>query len=143
MNHLLLDTTEIIEYLRVKDKSQTRLVRLISEEVSFYISIITYAELYAGKSVWENESLREVLETVVSGMIMLPLDVDLARTAGGIRAKQNVGISDAIIAATALENKLTLVTGNTRHFAPIDGLELYHQEPVAEVPTEETDDQAA
>jgi tRNA(fMet)-specific endonuclease VapC len=128
MNHLLLDTTEIIEYLRVKDKSQTRLVKIISEDISLYISIITYAELYAGKSVWENESLREVLETIVSGMIILPLDIDLAKRAGMIRAKQNIGLSDAVIAATALENKLTLVTGNTKHFVAIEELELYQDE---------------
>ena len=33
-------------------------------------------------------------------------------------------LGDALIAATALEHKLPLLTANTKHFAPIDGLNV-------------------
>ena len=33
-------------------------------------------------------------------------------------------LADALIAATALEHQLTLLTGNTKHFIKIDGLNI-------------------
>jgi len=33
-------------------------------------------------------------------------------------------VSDALIAATALEHGLAVLTANTKHFKPIDGLRI-------------------
>ena len=38
-------------------------------------------------------------------------------------------LADALIAATALEHQLTLLTGNTRHFAAISQLKIERFEP--------------
>ena len=35
-----------------------------------------------------------------------------------------LGMGDALIAATALEHGLPLLTGNLKHFSPIDGLRV-------------------
>jgi predicted nucleic acid-binding protein len=39
--------------------------------------------------------------------------------------------SDVLIAATALEHQLALVTANTRHFQAIEGLQLHTFAPSA------------
>ena len=38
-------------------------------------------------------------------------------------------LADALIAATALEHNLTLLTGNTRHFAVAETLKIERFEP--------------
>jgi len=57
----------------------------------------------------------------------------IARRAGYLKialAKQGITVllPDAIIAATAIENRLTLVTDNVKHF-PIPDLKLYSLAP--------------
>lgn len=42
-----------------------------------------------------------------------------------------LGMGDALIAATALEHGLTLLTANIRHFSAIDGLTLEKFDPAA------------
>jgi predicted nucleic acid-binding protein len=49
-----------------------------------------------------------------------------ARIRGGLRATGRViGDSDILIAATAIEHRLSLVTRNRRHYDRIPGLTLY------------------
>ena len=49
-----------------------------------------------------------------------------AHIRGELRARgQIIGDADILIAATALDNDLTLVTQNTRHFSRIPNLRLY------------------
>ncbi len=38
-------------------------------------------------------------------------------------------LADALIAATALEHNLTLLTGNTKHFAAVESLKIERFEP--------------
>ncbi|MDN5872642.1 MAG: PIN domain-containing protein [Nitrococcus sp.] len=38
-------------------------------------------------------------------------------------------LADALIAATALEHGLPLLTGNDRHYQAVDGLEIAHFRP--------------
>jgi predicted nucleic acid-binding protein len=44
--------------------------------------------------------------------------------AGEIRAKNNIDLIDATIAATAVSEKLPIVTLNKKHFQKIPGLKL-------------------
>jgi tRNA(fMet)-specific endonuclease VapC len=58
---------------------------------------------------------------------VLPFDLDCAKRFGEVRAHLlsrglDVGVPDAMIAATALLHNLTLVTRNVRHFGNITGL---------------------
>lgn len=57
----------------------------------------------------------------------LPVDFAVAELAGRIygnlqRNGQLIGFADTIIAATALENDLVLVTGNQVHYQRVQGL---------------------
>lgn len=55
---------------------------------------------------------------------ILPLEEKTSERAGEIRARYNVDIVDAIIAATALIHKLTLATLNIKDFEKIEEVSL-------------------
>lgn len=54
----------------------------------------------------------------------LSLKDEYINTAIQLKQKQKMSLGDAIIAATALENNLTLATANTKDFKHIEGLDL-------------------
>ena len=125
MDELLLDTSIIIDFLRRKDKENSTLFTLVQEKRKLAISIITHTELYAGRSVWERKEALEELEKLFSGVNILPLQEEVSRKAGEIKAKFGVGLLDAIIAATALTNKLDLATLNIKDFEKIKVVSIY------------------
>ena len=125
MAKILIDTSIIIDHLRLKDKNQTILYKLFQSKYNLFASILTHTETYAGKSIWEKEAARSQLKNVLSGIKIIPLEEDVSEKAGEISTQYNLEIIDAIIAATALENKLTLATLNTKDFKNIKGLKLF------------------
>ena len=124
---LLLDTSIIIDFLRQKDKEKTIYITLTKAGYSLFISIITHAELYSGKSIWEDEEFNQALETIFSGLTILSLDLELSKAAGKIRAYHKIELNDAIIAATAIENGCELVTLNVKDFEKIPHLKLFSE----------------
>ncbi len=60
--------------------------------------------------------------------LVLPLSENIGKRAAiyveEYSLSHNVRASDAIIAATAIENNLTLITANSKHFKPIKELSL-------------------
>jgi len=57
-------------------------------------------------------------------MTELPVDRAVAERAGRIRRTSRIRLPDALIAATAIEHRLTLVTRNARDFDEVKGLRL-------------------
>jgi predicted nucleic acid-binding protein len=112
---LLIDTDVPIDYLRDYPDA----VRYMeSQEEQFLISAITAAELYAG--VREGEE-RARLDGFLLAFEIVPLDLRLAIQGGLYRRdygkSHGVGLADALIAATAAQREVPLVTLNRRHFA--------------------------
>lgn len=125
MARILIDTSVIIDFLRQRDKSKTLLFNLAHSNYDLCASIITYAESYAGKSVWEKPDARKALETLFSNIKILPMGEELSRKAGEISANYDTDIIDAIIAATAMVHRISLVTLNIKDFKEIDGITLW------------------
>jgi predicted nucleic acid-binding protein len=123
---ILLDTSVIIDFLRQKNKKDTLLIALLEKEYQFYVSILTHTELYAGKKVWKENDAQIDLEKLFFGMQILPLEKEVSKKAGEIRAKNDTTLMDAIIAATAIIHDLNLVTLNTKDFEKIKELNLYN-----------------
>lgn len=124
-NKILLDSSIIVDFLRVRNKDSTILKQLADKNYKLYISIITHAELYAGKSIWKIPKARKELELVLSGIDILDLDTNISRNAGKIRSDYRLEIADAIIASTTIFHNLKLATLDVKDFKNIKGLKLY------------------
>lgn len=127
MKKVLLDTSVIVDFLRLKDKKNTLLARLIKNNYELYISIITHAELYAGKSVWKSKNALEELEVLFSGMEVLPISTKISEKSGELKAAYDTNLLDAIIAATCISHNLDLATKNIKDFSKIINLNLLQE----------------
>jgi predicted nucleic acid-binding protein len=102
-----------------------RLTRGLGRKKHVAASTITHLELFVGAHPEEDYGTRKLL----SRFQTIPVDTNISQRAGELirqqRAKGHVlSIPDAIIAATALQHGLTLVTFNPKDFT-LPGLQLY------------------
>lgn len=121
---MLIDSSLIIDFLRRKDKRGSWFHSLIASDKQLMVSVITQAELYAGKSVWEKKRARDELGLIFSALRILPLSEEIAISAGKIRAIYGVDLIDSLIAATAISKSVSLATMNYKHFKSITNLKL-------------------
>jgi len=117
----IIDTNVFIEYLRGNRKADTYLHGLDA----LRCSVITAAELIQGaRNKKEMQTTKRFLERIE----VIPLKPAIGEKMFSLiithHLSQGLQIPDALIAATALEENLTLVTGNTKHFSFIKGLKL-------------------
>jgi predicted nucleic acid-binding protein len=108
----LIDTDVFVDHLRGARRLQSGRDRM------FY-SAITRCELFASREV-EEETVQRLLEPFEE----VPVDRPVAERAGRLRRSGGLRTPDALIAATALERQLVLVTRNTRDFQSARGLKL-------------------
>lgn len=80
-------------------------------------SVVTRCELFAGRHA-DEDGLRRLLDALFE----IPVDRELAEEAGRIRRTTGLRTPDALIAATALREGLTLLTRNARDFERVRGL---------------------
>lgn len=124
MKKLVVDTSIIIDFLRVEDKISTILYKIAEEDL--YVSIITHTELYAGKGVWEKDNVKEALDKILKGTTIVPLDIPISEQAGKIRAQKDRSLIDSIIAATASSIGAEIVTLNLKDFQGIERISIYN-----------------
>jgi predicted nucleic acid-binding protein len=124
-HRLLFDTPVPIEALRGRKQAIDYLRSVVEAEDELYMSVITVAELYAG--VREGAE-RERLKTFLTSFSIIHISFDVAVKGGLYRRDYSkthgVGLADALIAATAHEYNLTLVTLNKKHFPMIRNLQV-------------------
>jgi predicted nucleic acid-binding protein len=123
----LLDTDVLIDYLRGHTEAATY-VESLTEPL--LISAITLAELYAG--VRDGEE-REALDAFISAFDVVPVEHEIALKGGLYRRdygkSHNVGLADALVAATAELRQATLVTLNKKHFPMLTDVVVPYQKP--------------
>ena len=121
----LLDTMVLSE-LRKRQRDANLVAWLGSvPESGLYLSVVTIGEIekgiasVAGPDVAFARHLEAWLDTVLRGFAdrILGIDVRIARRWGRLAAAHGHAGADLLIAATALEHGLTVVTRNLRHFA--------------------------
>ncbi len=123
MKEIVVDTSVLIEFLRVSDR-KTVYETILDKGFLPVLSFISIAELWAGKSVWENEEIRTVLEKLISGVRVVYPNYEILTKSGRLRAEYDISLPDCFIAALALNRDLPLVTLNQKDFLPITNLQV-------------------
>jgi toxin FitB len=115
---LLIDSNIIIYATQPEHSGLRRLI--LENECS--VSVISKVEVlgYHLLSVQEKYDLEDFFH----GADVIDLTTDIVDRAISLRQARKLSLGDAIIAATAIEYGLTLVTRNHKDFAHIKGLEL-------------------
>lgn len=124
MRNYLADTTVLVDHLRGNKKAAAFL-----EEFSPSISTVTIAELIQGS---ENKQDQTLAVKICTTLPKLTIDKKISDSAIELMKQfclsHGLRFLDALIAATAIENKLVLITGNVKHFRFIKGLEVISQD---------------
>ena len=125
----LLDTDTFSNLVR--DHPRVELRYSLVGTAATCISTVTVYEIEFGRLLHPERMTRynSRIDTLLREIPVLPFDFDDARTSSRIdavltRAGERIGEYDVLIAGTALAKGLILVTGNTREFCRVDGLQL-------------------
>jgi predicted nucleic acid-binding protein len=138
----LLDTNIISELVKPRpEKRVTTWVDSIDESL-LYLSVLTLGEIRKGVALVADAARRVVLEAWLDGDLklrfdrrILPIDQAVADrwgriTASASAAKSPLPVIDGLLAATALDQDMTLVTRNTRDVS-VTGVRVFNPwEPV-------------
>ena len=126
MSGFLLDTNVISEVVRPRPDPRVARWLESADEESLFVSALTVGEIRKGITALTDEPRKALLEAWFAGDLMvrfeeriLPVDRIVAERWGrlaGALAKQGSPLSvvDGLLAATALQHNLTMVTRNTR-----------------------------
>ena len=120
---ILVDTDVLIWHLRGLPRATQTLDRL----PRLTISVITYLELLQGlRSAAELRAIQQSLTQRHTERLPLTPMISQRATAlmEALSLSHGLQLGDALIAATALEHGLAVLTANVRHFNPVDGLRI-------------------
>ena len=122
----LIDTVVLSE-LRKKNRSE-RVVNWFrsTRSVDIFLSVVTIGEIERGikQQQRNNVEFSQELAKWLDGILLhytdriLPVSINIARRWGALSAEIGNSGADILIAATALEHGLSVVTRNQRHFTP-------------------------
>jgi len=101
--------------------------KLIDRSKERYLSVYSYMELLqTAKNKQQHDTIHDFLLSF--NFLALPLTENIGHRAliyiEAYSLSHGIRAGDAVIAATAAENKLTLVSSNVKHFKPIKELKL-------------------
>lgn len=129
---MYLFDTNIITHVFRKRPSEKLLARLseVSQQDQ-HISTITIAEIVYGawKSTEPRRHLDHLEQVLLPAVNIVGFDAKAAYVCGGLRARLEragtpLALADLEIAAIAIANELTLVSGDLRHFSRIPELQV-------------------
>jgi predicted nucleic acid-binding protein len=120
---MLFDTDIFIWVQRGKKKA----ARLVDRSKQRYLSVFSYMELL--QSAKDGEQLRRTHDFISAfDFVVLPLTENIGHRAliylEEHTFSHGLRVGDAIIAATAAENNMMLISSNAKHFRPIKELKL-------------------
>jgi predicted nucleic acid-binding protein len=122
---LLLDTTVLLDVLRARQNRRSLLAELVTAGHLLATAAINIAEVYAGMRSGEEART----EAFLSSLECYPMTGAIARRAGSLKSfwaqkGRTLSLADMMIAATALEHSLALMTDNRKDF-PLPELTFY------------------
>jgi tRNA(fMet)-specific endonuclease VapC len=122
---ILVDTDVLIDYLKGIQPAAER-IRSYAALQSLCTSAVSCFELLSGA---DQGKQGEEVRLLVSTLLVLPLDLESATRAAGVRRDLAarglpIGMGDSLIAGIALASDLPLFTRNRKHFENVENLSL-------------------
>ncbi|TVQ65470.1 MAG: type II toxin-antitoxin system VapC family toxin [Spirulina sp. DLM2.Bin59] len=125
----LLDTCVVSDFIKGEPRTTAKLKKTAPADIA--ISSITVMELRYGLVInpQRAQKIEPTISSFLSSVITLPFNTAEAEQAAQIRAAlksqgQPIGAYDALIAATALQHNLIMITANQREFERVPGLQI-------------------
>ncbi|MFZ2727174.1 MAG: type II toxin-antitoxin system VapC family toxin [Methylococcaceae bacterium] len=115
----LLDSNIVIYYA---DKKYECLETIFQEE-TLYVSEITRLEVLGYHKIGD---LKTLFEQLFAEFNLINISKEIINHAILIRQQRSMSLGDAIIAATALHNNLTIVSRNVKDFDWIENLTVHN-----------------
>jgi tRNA(fMet)-specific endonuclease VapC len=128
MNKALLDTDILSEILKAKNAAiVSKAVEYKESFERFTISVITVMEVVKGLHKMERADALKKFLSGLQAIEVIPFDENCSVIAGRMFADlehvgQPIGRADPMIAAIAVQYKLTLITGNMSHYQRLQKL---------------------
>ncbi len=125
----LVDSDYVADYLGARPNAIQLLSSFAKDDLS--ISLITYGEIYEGIHFGRDpQKTTDVFQRFLRSVVILaptqPIMQHFARLRGELRRTGNIiGDFDILIAATAIQHNLTLVTRNIKDYQRIPHLTIY------------------
>ena|SRR3989338_5924982 len=126
---MILDTSFIIDLLKNRRESVSKMKQLTEDGVPYMITAPTVFELWSGLvSLGKSETEKQKTVSLIREQIIYPLDEESARIAGNIDGELiKKGLKtdpiDVMIAGIAISNNKKVLTRD-EHFARIEGLKV-------------------
>jgi tRNA(fMet)-specific endonuclease VapC len=124
----LLDTCVISDFIKGEPGTQARLKQTPPTDIA--VSVITVMELRYGLLInpQRAQKVEPAISSFLASVTVLSFDNAEAEQAAQIRAVlksqgQPIGAYDVLIAATALQHNLLMITANQREFDRVPGLQ--------------------
>ena len=120
---VLVDTDVLIWHLR----GYAQATRLLDQLGSLTLSAVSYLEVLQGmRNKAELAAVKKMLERRAA--TLLPISEAITQRAialmESLTLSHGLQMGDALIAASALVHQLPLLTGNVKHFAAVEGLQV-------------------
>jgi len=124
MAGLILDSDALVALMNINDIHHKSIVkRLFQSPEGFSISVVTYSEaLVHSFDTGKEDLMVERIDSLVTDIF--DVSASVARKAAQLRSTSKIKLPDALIAATAIENGLTLLTFDEKLAKRVPGAEL-------------------
>ena len=129
MTEAIVDTDILSFYFKGDGKVIERFGEYLKEFGQINISIVTYYEIIAGLKFKKATRQIRDFEDFINDNNIINITEESAKISGDIYADLRqrgimIGTSDILIAGITIENGLTLITNNEKHYEPIQGLNI-------------------
>lgn len=121
VNGFCVDSDILIDYLRGATRARDFL--FTKAGIPLFISVVSIVEIHSGKETTIPEK-KEIIDSFLTQFRVITLTPVIAKRAGELRRDYDKPFADMIVAASALEYRLTLITRNLKHFRLIKGLKI-------------------
>ena len=124
MAGLILDSDALVALMNMNDIHHKSIVkRLFQSPEGFSISVVTYSEaLVHSFDTGKEDLMVERIDSLVTDIF--DVSASVARKAAQLRSTSKIKLPDALIAATAIEKGLTLLTFDEKLAKRVPGAEL-------------------